>query len=152
MTLSGKISTEIGVHATAAKWFNLLATKLHHLQNISDRIHGTKLHHGQDWHHSESIKHWTYTIDGKVTTCQESIESVDEANKTIIYKLFDGDIDHQYKLFKLVFQAIDNNNGAAIIKWTVEYERLAEEVDPPYGYIEYLHKCTADIDAHLLKA
>ncbi|RDY11494.1 MLP-like protein 43 [Mucuna pruriens] len=152
MSLVGKISTEIGVHATAAKWFNLFAKQLHHVQNLTDRVHGTKLHRGNDWHHSETIKHWTYTIDGKVTTCQESIESIDEQNKTIFYKLFSGDIDHQYKDFKLIFQAIDNNRGGAIIKWTVEYEKIAEDVDPPYGYIEYVHKCTSDIDGHLLKA
>jgi len=62
MTRAGKISTEIGVHATAAKWFNLFATKLHHVQNLAERVHGAKLHHGHDWHHSESIKQWTYVI------------------------------------------------------------------------------------------
>ncbi|TKY68508.1 MLP protein [Spatholobus suberectus] len=152
MSLVGKISTEIGVHATAAKWFNLFATQLHHVQNLTDRVHGTKLHHGDDWHHNESVKHWTYTIDGKVITCQESVESVDEQNKTINYKLFGGDIDHQFKAFKLIFQAIDKEHGGAIVKWTIEYERIGEEVDPPYGYIEYVHKCTSDIDGHLLKA
>jgi len=93
------------------------------------------------------------TTDGKVTTCLESIESIDEQSKTITYKLFSGDIDHNYKNFKFIFQAIDDNDhGGTIIKWTVEYERLREEVDPPYGHIEYLHKCTKDIDGHLLKA
>ncbi|WVZ02388.1 hypothetical protein V8G54_023194 [Vigna mungo] len=137
MTLAGKISTEIGVHATAAKWFNLYTTKLYHVQNLTDRIHGVKLHHGHDWHRNESIKHWTYTI-------------VDEANKRITYKLFNGDIDHQFKIFKLIFQAIEGD-GNAVIKWTIEYERVDEEVDPPYGYIECLHKCTRDIDDNLLK-
>ena len=78
--------------------------------------------------------------------------SVDEANKTNTYKLFGEDIDHRFKVFKLTFQVIDTNSGGAIIKWTIEYERLSEEVDPPYGYIEYFHKCTTDIDAHLVKA
>jgi len=62
MSLAGKISTEIRVHASAAKWFNLFATQLHHVQNLTDRVHGTKLHHGHDWHHNESIKQWTSTI------------------------------------------------------------------------------------------
>ncbi|KAK7405730.1 hypothetical protein VNO78_07338 [Psophocarpus tetragonolobus] len=152
MSLVGKISTEIGVHASAEKWFNLFAKQLHHVQNLCDRVHQTKLHQGEDWHHNESIKHWTYVIDGKVTTCHESIESVDQANKTINYKLFGGEIDHQFKVFKLIFQAINKNRGGAIIKWTFEYEKTSEEVDPPYGYVEYFHKCTSDIDAHLLKA
>ncbi|KAG5001017.1 hypothetical protein AAZX31_08G226600 [Glycine max] len=151
MSLVGKISTEIGVHATAAKWFNLFATQLHHVQNLTDRVHETKLHHGDDWHHNESIKHWTCTIDGKITTCLESIESVDEPNKTITYKLFGGDIGHKYKVFKLIFQAIDTDHGGVIIKWTVEYEKIDENVDPPYGYIEYLHSGSKQIDGNLLK-
>ncbi|RDY11485.1 MLP-like protein 43 [Mucuna pruriens] len=152
MSLAGKISIEIGVHASAAKWFNLFATQLHDVQNLTDRVHETKLHHGDDWHHNHSIKHWTCSIGGKVTTCQESIESVDEPNKTIIYKLFGGDIGHQYEVFKLIFQAINENYGGAIIKWTVEYEGIDEKVDPPYDYIEYLYTGTRDIDGHLLKA
>ncbi|KAL2347444.1 hypothetical protein Fmac_001444 [Flemingia macrophylla] len=152
MSLVGKISTEIGVHATAEKWFNLFATQLHHVQNLTDRVHRTELHRGDDWHHNESIKNWTYIIDGKVTTCKEKVESVDEQNKTINYKLFDGDIDNQFKDFKLIFQAIDTDHGGAVIKWSIEYEKIGEEVDPPYGYIEYVHKCTKDIDGHLLKA
>jgi len=62
MSLTGKISIEIGVHATATKLFNILATQLHHVQNLTDRVHGAKLHHGEDWHHNESIKQWTSTI------------------------------------------------------------------------------------------
>lgn len=88
------------------------------------------------------------TIDGKVTKCQESIESVDAANKRISYKLFGGDFGNKYKVFKLIFEAIDKESGA-IIKWTIEYERIGKEVDPPYGYIEYLHTGSGEIDGHL---
>ncbi|CAJ1978286.1 unnamed protein product [Sphenostylis stenocarpa] len=152
MSLAGKISIEIGVRATAAKWFNLFSTQLHHVQNITDRVHKTKLHHGDDWHHSESIKHWTYVIDGKVTTCHESIESIDEENKRVTFKIYGEEIDHQFNLFKVILHVVDKEHGGAVVKWVVEYERVAEEVHPPYGYIEYFHKCTVDIDAHLLKA
>jgi len=62
MTLSGKISTEIGVHATAAKWFNFQLTQLHQVQHLTDHVHETRLHEGEDWHHHETIKHWTYVI------------------------------------------------------------------------------------------
>ncbi|XP_020206528.1 MLP-like protein 43 [Cajanus cajan] len=152
MSLAGKISIEIGVHATAEKWFNLFATQLHNVQNLTDRVHGTKLHHGDDWHHNESVKHWTCTIDGKVTTYYESIESIDEPNKTITYKLFGEDIDHQFKAFNVIFKAIGKDHGGAIIKWSIEYERVSEEVDPPYGFIEYLNKGSIEVDGHLLNA
>jgi len=62
MSLGGKISIEIGVHANATKWYNIFATQLNQIQNLTDRIHHAKLHHGHDWHHNESIKQWTYII------------------------------------------------------------------------------------------
>ncbi|QCD85866.1 MLP-like protein 28 [Vigna unguiculata] len=150
MTLVGKITTEIGVHSTAEKWYNLFAKSLHDVQHLTDSVHATQLHQGEDWHHNDTIKHWTYIVDGKVAKCHEKIESVDEKNKTIYYKLFGEDIDHRFKVFKLIFQAIDKENGGAIIKWSVEYEKLNEEVHAPYGWVEYLHNCTRDIDRNLV--
>ncbi|XP_052109360.1 kirola-like [Arachis duranensis] len=90
--------------------------------------------------------------DGKVTTSKETIESIDEKNKIVIFKLFDGDIDQRYKAFKVIFQVIEHNNGSGSAKWTVEYEKVNDDVEAPYGYMEYFDKFTKDIDAHLLNA
>ena len=90
--------------------------------------------------------------DGKVSTCKESIEAIDEQNKSITYNLFDGDISQHYKVFKLILQVIENTGGGASVKWTIEYEKINEDVEPPYGYMEYLDKGTKEIAGHLLKA
>ncbi|KAL1300529.1 hypothetical protein HN51_045178 [Arachis hypogaea] len=153
MALTGKLSTEIAIHSPSAKFFDFLAKKLHHVQNVCERVHATKLHEGDDWHSvGGSVKHWTYVIDGKVTTCKETIESINEEKKTAVYKLFDEDIDQHYKAFKLVFQVIDNNDGGTSAKWTIEYEKVNDDVEAPYGYMEYFDKFTKDIDAHVLEA
>ncbi|XP_047174651.1 MLP-like protein 43 [Vigna umbellata] len=152
MSLAGKLSIEIGVHGSAAKWFNLLATQLHHVQNLTDQVHETKLHHGEDWHHNESIKQWTSTIDGKATKYHESIESTDEDNKTITYKIFGEDLEHKFKVFKLIFQAIHKDEGGVVIKWIIEYETKSEEFDPPFGFLEFVYKGSREVDANLIKA
>ncbi|KAL1346460.1 MLP-like protein 43 [Arachis hypogaea] len=153
MALSGKLSTEIVIHAPAEKFFNLVSKSIHDVQNICERVHHTKLHQGEDWHSiGDSVKHWTYVIDGKVTTCKETIESIDENNKTIKFNLFNGDISQQYKILKLSIQEIDNSNGSVSAKWTVEYEKINDNVEAPYGYMELFDKSTKEMDAHLLKA
>ncbi|AET02676.1 putative START-like domain-containing protein [Medicago truncatula] len=152
MVLSGKLSTEVGIKTPADKFYNLFITELHEVQNLCERVHHTKLHEGEDWHHTDSVKHWTYVIDGKVHTCHESLEEVDEQNKKIIFKLFGGDIDEHYKVFKLILEVIDKGDGTAASKWTVEYEKINEDIDPPNGYMEYFGKCARDIDNHLAKA
>ncbi|RYQ95094.1 hypothetical protein HN873_064411 [Arachis hypogaea] len=148
MALSGKFSTEIVIHAPAGKFFNFVSKSLHQYQNVCERVHHTKLHQGEDWHSiGDSIKHWTYVIDGKITTCKETIESVDEKNKTIKFNLFDGDISQQYKVLKVIAQEIDNSNGSVSAKYSLEYEKINDN-----GYLEFYDKSTKEMDAHLLKA
>ncbi|PNX81411.1 MLP-like protein [Trifolium pratense] len=105
MVLVGKLSTELGIKTSADKFFKLFASEIHELQNICGSVHETNLHEGDEWHHSDSVKHWTHIL---------------------------GD-------------------GGATVKWTVEYEKINEDIDPPYGWLEYVGKCTRDIDAHFLK-
>jgi hypothetical protein len=91
------------------------------------------------------------TIDGKVNTCHESVEEVDEQNKKITFKLFGGDIDEHYKVFNLIIEVIDNGDGSGAAKWTVEYEKINEDIDPPNGWMDLLGKITREVDAHLVK-
>ncbi|KAL4294349.1 hypothetical protein HN51_045171 [Arachis hypogaea] len=154
MALTGKLSFETVIRSPAAKFFNLMARQLHHLQNICERIHAAKLQVGNDWDSvGGSVKHWTYIIDGKVVTCNETIDIIDEHKYLMIFNLFDGDISKNYKVFKLAFQVSDNsNNSTTSVTWTVEYEKINNDVEAPYGYMEYVDKCTKEIDAYLLKA
>ncbi|XP_016168824.1 MLP-like protein 31 [Arachis ipaensis] len=90
---------------------------------------------------------------GKVVTCNETIDIIDEQKYLVIYNLFDGDISKNYKVFKLAFQVSDNsNNSGTLVTWSVEYEKINNDVEAPYGYMEYLDKSTKEIDAYLLKA
>lgn len=58
-----KLSTELGIKSSAAKFYNLLTTQLHEVQNLTGSVHETKLHEGEcDWHAVGSLKHWTYVI------------------------------------------------------------------------------------------
>jgi len=92
------------------------------------------------------------TSDGKVTTYHESVESIDEANRRITYKVFGEDFDDKFKVFKVIFEATPKDEGGDIIKWIIEYETTSEEVDPPFAFLEFVHKGSRDVDANLLKA
>ncbi|GAU30395.1 hypothetical protein TSUD_364410 [Trifolium subterraneum] len=149
MVLAGKLITEIGIKSSADKFYNFFVSQLHDVQNICEGVHGTKIHEGEDWHDTETVKHWTHVIDGKVQTYLESIEEVDNENKKIIYKVFGtDDIDNHYKLFKVTLEVVDKGDHATV-KWTIEYEKINEDIDPPNGWMDYLSKGTKDIDGHL---
>ncbi|KAK7308726.1 hypothetical protein VNO77_42352 [Canavalia gladiata] len=153
MALSGKVETEIAIQASASKFYNIFRKQLHRVPNIStERVHGAKVHEG-DWENVGSVKHWDYTIEGRKKSAKEKIESIDDHNKLISYSLFDGDINENYKSLKVTLQVIDKEIGG-IVKWTIEYEKLKENISAasPDSYLDFAVKVSQDIDAHLVKA
>ncbi|KAJ1427919.1 START-like domain superfamily [Sesbania bispinosa] len=150
LLLTGKVTTESGIRSPAHKFFNVFAKQLHDLHNIVERVHEGKVHQG-DWHGIGSIKNWTIIVDGKVETCKESIEAIDEKNMTATYNLYDGEMSKNYKIFKWTLQVIDKEGVGGVVKWTFDYEKLNEEIPPPYRYLDYISALTKDVDAHLLK-
>nr|ACJ83999.1 unknown [Medicago truncatula] len=150
MVLAGKLITELGIKSPGEKFFKLFASELHEVHKVCERVHHAKLHEGEDWHHNDSVKHWTYVIDGEVHTCNEQVEEVDEQNKKITFKLFGGDIEN-YKVLKLILEVIIKDNGTSALRWTIDYEKNNENVDTPNGWMDYLSKSTRDIDGHLVK-
>ena len=92
------------------------------------------------------------TADGKLVTCKENFEAIDEQNKSLTFNLFDGDVSQQYKTLKGHLQVTDKHNGGAVAKWTYEYEKVREDIVPPCAYLDLATKFTKDADAHLIKA
>ncbi|KAF7808720.1 MLP-like protein 43 [Senna tora] len=93
--------------------------------------------------------------EDKKTSAKERIEAIDDENKTISYSLFDGEVDKCYKSLKVTLQVKDKENGGGgLVKWTIEYEKLEENIKgaAPETYLDFAAKVTKDIDAHLLKA
>ncbi|KAF7808685.1 MLP-like protein 34 [Senna tora] len=154
MAMKGKVGAETEIRSCASKFFNLVVTQLHQVQNMTDVIHQTKLHQGDDWHGvgSHSVKHWTFSSGGKVVDCKEHIEEIDNANKTVLFKLFDGDFgEDKYKSVKLKFKVVENGEGD-IVKWTLKFEKVHEAIPPPLDQLDSLIKATKEVDAFLLKA
>jgi len=67
MVLTGKLSTELGIKSSVDKFYNFFATQLHEMQIHCERVHETKLHQGDNWHHTDTVKHWTYVIGNHIS-------------------------------------------------------------------------------------
>ncbi|MED6107759.1 hypothetical protein PIB30_017251 [Stylosanthes scabra] len=90
---------------------------------------------------------------GKVIAYKERIEVIDEENKLVRFKVFDDDINQHYKDLKVTLQVNDEKNDErGCVTWTIEYEKINDDVEAPYGFVELLDIATKDIVLHLLKA
>ncbi|KAJ9708432.1 hypothetical protein PVL29_000461 [Vitis rotundifolia] len=142
---AGKLEIETEIKAPADEFFKIFRSQAHHLPNIcSDKIHKIEVHEG-DWETQGSVKHWSYTI------VLRRLESIDEENRSITFKVLDGELLNDYKSYKFTTQAIPKGE-ACLVKWTAEYEKASEDGSDPHGYLELAVNITKDIESLLLNA
>jgi hypothetical protein len=74
-----------------------------------------------------------------------------EENKSITYKVIDGEIAKNYKVFKSTAQVTPKGNGC-LVKWTIEYEKAYEDVPTPNKYNDFTANMSKAVEAYLLNA
>ncbi|KAJ9708437.1 hypothetical protein PVL29_000465 [Vitis rotundifolia] len=151
MALTGKLEVDMEINSPADKFYNIFRRQAHHIPNIcSDKVHQIDVHEG-DWETPGSVKNWGYTLGGTSMSLKETVESVDDENKLITFKVLDGEIMNHFKSFKSNLQVKAKDEGS-LVKWTLEYEKVNEDVPNPDAYLEFAVNVTKDIESHHLKA
>ncbi|KAF3658016.1 MLP-like protein [Capsicum chinense] len=86
-----------------------------------------------------------------VTYSKEKIESVDDANRTLVYSVIDGETLKYYKSFKGSLSVTPKGDGS-LVKWCCEFERLSDEIPEPQIIKDFAVKNFKDLDAYLIGA
>ena len=91
------------------------------------------------------------TIDGKTSVAKEILEAIDMENKSVTYKVIEGDLLEHYKTLKLTIEVSPKDEGS-LVHWIIQYEKLNEEIVDPHTLLQLAVDVTKDIDAHLTQA
>ncbi|XVF43615.1 hypothetical protein PTKIN_Ptkin02bG0054300 [Pterospermum kingtungense] len=151
MALTGKLEAEVEVKCPADKLFSVVSSETHQIPNAaSDKIHTVEVHEG-DWETHGSVKHWKYSVEGKVETMKEKV-LVDDANKSVTLIALEGHVMEEFKSYKIIYNVTPKNDEGSLVKITLEYEKLNENIPDPNRYLQFLVNLTKDLEAHLLKA
>ncbi|KAK2977748.1 hypothetical protein RJ640_022611 [Escallonia rubra] len=89
-------------------------------------------------------------IDGKAKVAKEVIDKVDEKNKTVIFRVIEGDLLELYKSFVLTLH-VDTKGANNLVTWTFEYEKRSEDVEDPNSLMDFVVNLSKDIETHHLK-
>ncbi|GMI87793.1 MLP-like protein 423 [Hibiscus trionum] len=83
-----------------------------------------------------------------VKVSKERTESVDEAEKTYVYSIFDGDLMKYYKSFigKIV---VVPKGDSSLIKWSCDFEKASEDIPDPSIIKDFAVKNFVEIDDYL---
>lgn len=86
---------------------------------------------------------------------KETVEAIDEKNKTIAFRTVEGEVTKHYKSFKATVQVTPRGDGcsrssSSSVKWNIEYEKQNEAVPAPNKYLDFVVILTNNVDAYLL--
>ncbi|KAL6969973.1 hypothetical protein U1Q18_029683 [Sarracenia purpurea var. burkii] len=150
MALTGKIERQVEIKSDGDVFHEIFSSRPHHINTMSPgNIHGVDLHEG-DWGTVGSVIIWSYTHDGKQKTAKDIVETIDEKNKTVTFKVIEGDLMELYKNFKATVH-VETKGESNLVTWTFEYEKLNEEVEDPNTLLDFIINVSKDIEAHHLK-
>ncbi|KAI8023885.1 hypothetical protein LOK49_LG03G00964 [Camellia lanceoleosa] len=157
MGLTGKLVRQVEINSDGDVFHKLFRDKPHHISTMSPGDWGHvgsviswNYTHG-DWGHVGSVISWNYTHDGKKKVTKEVIEAIDEENKSVTFKVIEGDLTELYRTFKFTVH-VDTKGENNLVTWTFEYEKKSEDVEDPNTLMDFTINVTKDIATHHLKS
>ncbi|GMJ04448.1 MLP-like protein 31 [Hibiscus trionum] len=144
-----KMDCQLTIKSSADKFYDAFRTKAQLTPKMSNGlIADIRLLQG-DWNSVGAVRLWSYDFEGKSYMIKEMLENVDDSNKTMVYKLVEGDLLNYYKSWRTILNITPAGDGS-LVKWTVEFEKQNDDIPDPIKNADYLITLAANIDAYLL--
>ncbi|XP_071939860.1 kirola-like [Coffea arabica] len=143
MSLAGKLVNQIEIKSDGDVFHEIFRYRPHDISTMSpSNVQGCDLH-GGDWGTVGSV-------NGKEKVAKVVIEAIDEAKKSITFKMIEGDLMEFYKTF-IATVHVEALGQSCLVAWTIEYEKRSENVPDPNTLMELALNITKDIETHQLK-
>ncbi|MBA0572503.1 hypothetical protein Golob_002839 [Gossypium lobatum] len=124
-----RMECQVKIKSSADKFFEAYQTKAQLMPKLANQVdRDVKLVEGSGW---------------------DSEGSVDDKDRTIVYKLVEGEIMKAFKSWKSIFNVMPMREGSSV-KWTTEFEKQNDDVPDPVRYGEFLTTWTKNVDTYLL--
>nr|GMD24833.1 kirola-like [Ipomoea batatas] len=92
---------------------------------------------------------WKFTHGGKIKIWEDVIAAIDDRKKMVKLRVVESDILKSYKKYATTCEVDINRDN--FVSWSIEYEKLKEEIPKPLSNVEFILKVTRDTDNHHAK-
>ncbi|XP_049392197.1 MLP-like protein 34 [Solanum stenotomum] len=125
MGLKGKLIASVEVKCGGHLMHDLLHTNSHHVPNIRPHVNSFQIHEGESVKVG-SVVSWSYNEAGQKKFTKHVIEAIDSYEKSIRWKVIEGDVLEMYSSFTIV-----TSHESQWTIWTLEYEKKTEDIPEP---------------------
>ncbi|KAM3747806.1 hypothetical protein ACB098_05G062800 [Castanea mollissima] len=148
MSLFGKVEAEVEVKASANRFHEVNSKRVAEVPKLSPNfIQSVDLVEGE-WGQEGSVICWYFLFDGKAVMSKEVIETIDDKNHSVTFKVIGGILKEMYKSFKFIIQVTPKGEGS-LVHWTLEYEKVNADDPGASSMLQFAVGQTKDVDAHL---
>ncbi|KAJ4950574.1 hypothetical protein NE237_027406 [Protea cynaroides] len=118
---------------------------------IPDDIHKSEVHEG-DGKSVGTVHSFCFVLGGNtVASTKAKVKTIDKENKTLTFSACGGHLEELYSKYTLNVEVF-KKDGKNLVKGTIEYEKLNEEIPEPINYLELTIRFAKGLEAHLLQA
>ncbi|KAJ7967038.1 MLP-like protein 28 [Quillaja saponaria] len=125
----GKVETEVEIKVSDDKFYNIRSKQAHHVPTASPN-------------HVEAV-HVHEDGSPKVV--------LNDEDKSVTMTGLEGNVLQEFKAMKIVLHANPKGEGSRLVKVSIEYEEIKEEIPTPNNYLNFMVTLIMDIEAHHLK-
>ncbi|XWS34488.1 hypothetical protein CRYUN_Cryun21dG0042500 [Craigia yunnanensis] len=146
-----KMDCQVEIKSPAYEFYDAFKTKAQLMPKMANQvITDIKLLQG-DWDSVGAVRLWTYIAGDKSETIKEKLVHVDDKNKTLVFRMLEGDVLNSYKSWNTILNITPMGEGT-MVKWTMEFEKQIENIADPVKYADFFTIWTKNVDAYLLNA
>ncbi|MED6172378.1 hypothetical protein PIB30_049520 [Stylosanthes scabra] len=146
-----KLESVFDIKADAKQFYDVYCNKTHHVAKACpEKVQTVEIHQGE-WGSERSIISWNFVHDGNASVCKEIIEDIDKENNKMSHRVLEGDLlKHHYKSFKFLLHVVPKKEGGSKVHWTLEYEKMNENIPEPHTLMQLTVEVSKDVEAHLI--
>ncbi|KAL3360939.1 hypothetical protein AABB24_014054 [Solanum stoloniferum] len=146
MGVKGKLTVSVEVKCGGHLVHDLFHMNTHHIANITPKnVNCFEIHEGESVK-VDSIVSWNYNEAGQQKFMKEVIEAINPHEKSIRWKIIEGDLLEMYSSFTII-----TSHQPQWTTWTFEYEKKTEDIPEPLILLGIVIDMTKDLEGHLLK-
>ncbi|XP_028767198.1 MLP-like protein 28 [Neltuma alba] len=141
------LEADVELQTSALKFLEIFSTKTYKLATISPDIIQSLEIIGGDWGTAGFSFLVHYTVEGTAQVAKEVVESINLIERSITFKVIEGDLLDVYNSFRFILKITPNVLSGSVVHWTLEYEKPSDDTADPTSLMKEVIQVSKDVDA-----
>ncbi|RZC61295.1 hypothetical protein C5167_023053 [Papaver somniferum] len=147
-----KLGFETEIKCSADKFFGMFSHNITQLPKCVPNIYKSVEVIQGDETSIGSIKLWKYDVEGREMIVKEKVTAFDKEKRSITHEMVEGELANYYKAIAVKLDVVPKQGAAgtaSLVTWSLEFEKVNEDIPNPTAYIDALKLTTMEVSSQL---